>query len=183
MLSSRGKAFPSPKIPPGHRILFLINCEYQTSFILPPMLSRRFTSNPPVQFHQLVPSLDEFVTYVQHKVCSLRGDEHRITCQSHVSSFLSADSLDIDYDSISQTLTVAAYWSKPPQKGGWTETIEKRETATDQVEVGMLALERAIKPEDLSVGGFLAVLGEDQSLSTFYLPQPPHPSHFLLTYH
>ncbi|EER37522.1 conserved hypothetical protein [Histoplasma capsulatum var. duboisii H88] len=149
----------------------------ETSFILAPMLSRRFTSNPPVQFHQLVPSLDEFVTYVQHKICSLRGDEHKITCQSHVNSFLSADSLDIDYDRISQTLTVAAYWSKPPQKGGWTETIEKRETATDQVEVGMLALERAIKPEDLSVGGFLAVLGEDQLLkpALFSFPSRHHP--------
>ncbi|EDN04722.1 PIG-X/PBN1 domain-containing protein [Histoplasma capsulatum] len=41
----------------------------------------------------------------------------------------------------------------------------------------MLALERAIKPEDLSVGGFLAVLGEDQSLkpALFSFPSRHHP--------
>ncbi|EGE79844.1 pbn1 [Blastomyces dermatitidis ATCC 18188] len=149
----------------------------ETSFISPPILSRTFISNPPLQFHQLLPSLDEFVKYIQHKICPRLGDEQKITCESDVASLLSADSVDIDYDSVSHTLTTAGYWSKPPQRDGWTETISKRKKSTDKVEVGILAMERARLPEELSMGGFLAVVGEDKKLkpTLFSFPSRHHP--------
>ncbi|PGH08585.1 hypothetical protein GX51_01104 [Blastomyces parvus] len=149
----------------------------EISFISPPILSRTFISDPPAQFHQLLPSLDEFVTYIQHKICPQLGDKHTIACEHDAASLLSADSVDIDYDSPSRTLTVAGYWSKPPQRDGWTETIRKREKSTDKVEVGILAMERARLPEELSMGGFLAVVGNDNNLkpTLFSFPSRHHP--------
>ncbi|KKZ65200.1 hypothetical protein EMCG_08960 [[Emmonsia] crescens] len=149
----------------------------ETSFISPPIQSRRFISNPPLQFHQLLPSLDEFVTYIQQKICPQQGYKDIDSCQSQVTSLLSADSLDIDFDNISHTLTAAGYWSKSPQKNGWTETIRKHEESTDKVEVGILAMERARQPEELSMGGFLAVVGEDKKLqpTLFSFPSRHHP--------
>jgi hypothetical protein len=83
------------------------------------------------------------------------------------SSLLTADSVDIDYDSISHALTISAFWSQPPRRQNrWTEEITRHKNAkSERVEVGVLANERATDPEDLSVGGFLAVVGEDRKLS------------------
>ena len=40
-----------------------------------------------------------------------------------------------------------------------------------KVEVGVLAIEKATQPEELSLGGFLAVLGEDTKPSTQDYPK------------
>lgn len=136
---------------------------HQISFTTPPILSQRFASTSALQFHSLLPSLADSVTYIQHVICH-RDDTD---CQSHASSLLSADSVDIDYDSISHSLTFSAFWSKPPEgKDGWTEDIRKHNKGTNEkVEVGLLAAQKAVEPEELSMGGFLTVIGEDKKLS------------------
>ncbi|KAK2801697.1 hypothetical protein FQN50_007610 [Emmonsiellopsis sp. PD_5] len=143
----------------------------EKSFITPPILSTRFASTSSLQFHQLLPSLAELVTYIQQKLCP-QSDS---ACQSHAATLLSADSLDIDYDSISHALTIAGYWSRPSgdAEEGWKETIEKDE----RVEVGVLAMEKATEAEELSVGGFLVVVGEDKKLqpTLFSFPSRHHP--------
>ncbi|KAK2770196.1 protease B nonderepressible form [Emmonsiellopsis sp. PD_33] len=143
----------------------------EKSFITPPILSTRFASTSSLQFHQLLPSLAELVTYIQQKLCP-QSDS---ACQSHAATLLSADSLDIDYDSISHALTIAGYWSRPSADAeeGWKETIEKDE----RVEVGVLAMEKATEAEELSVGGFLVVVGEDKKLqpTLFSFPSRHHP--------
>lgn len=101
------------------------------------------------------------VTYIQQKACPASDAE----CQNRAASILSADYVDIDYDSISHALTISGYWSKSPQGDGWTEEIKKRELGADKVEVGLLSSEPATEPEELKVGGFLAVVGENDSLS------------------
>ena len=78
--------------------------------------------------------------------------------------------MDIDYDSISYALTITAYWSQSPKAGGWTEDIYKDEKGTHKVEVGILALEGPLEPEELSAGGFLAVVGEDKELRMCRIP-------------
>lgn len=100
------------------------------------------------------------MTFIQESVCGKRDE----TCRAQASSIQSADSLDIDYDSISQTLTATGYWSTPPE-GGWTEEIQKHPVGEGQVEVGLLGTERAIEFEELKVGGLLAVVGKDENLS------------------
>ncbi|PGH13953.1 hypothetical protein AJ79_03368 [Helicocarpus griseus UAMH5409] len=155
-----------------------LKCEVpETSFISPPILSTRFASTSSLQFHQLLPSLAELVTYIQQKICPLLGDaDTDKACIAHATSILTADSVDIDYDSISHALTVSGYWSQHPQDR-WSETIRKREENAGKVEVGVLAMERARLAEELSVGGFLAVVGEDKKLqpTLFSFPARHHP--------
>ncbi|ODH21164.1 hypothetical protein ACO22_05695 [Paracoccidioides brasiliensis] len=158
-----------------------LECELpETSFIPPPVLAVRSSSTPSLQFHQLLPSLSELVTFIQQKLCPAYGDRNTdayANCQSHASSLLSVDSLDIDYQSSTHSFSVAAYWSKPSQKGGWSETIHKLKKSTDRVEIGILAMEDPREPHELSMGGFLAVVGEDTKLSPtlFSYPSRHHP--------
>lgn len=109
--------------------------------------------------------MKDLVTYIQQKICRANT-----ACDNHAASILSADSVDIDYDSISQTLLISGYFSKSPGNHGWTEKIRQREFGWDKVEVGLLALERATSPEELSMSGFLTVVGEDDKLSMFVNP-------------
>lgn len=84
-------------------------------------------------------------------------------------SLLSVASLDVDYDEVSQTLTVSAFWDHPlGRQKGWTETITKNDgnAKFNRVEVGLLSMERSTQPEELSLGGTLAVVGVDTKLST-----------------
>lgn len=72
--------------------------------------------------------------------------------------------MDIDYDSISHALTVSSLWTSSP-KGGWTEKLDKPASATDQLEIGILGAEPGLEPEEIKMGGLLAVVGEDKKLS------------------
>jgi hypothetical protein len=89
-------------------------------------------------------------------------------CQKHANSLLSADSIDVDYDSSSRSLVVSGYWSKAPSEDGWTEDIQKDGAGFEKVEVGLLALEKANDPAELSLAGFLGVVGESEKLSMWF---------------
>lgn len=131
----------------------------KNSFIHLPVLSERFASSSAYQYHNLLPSLRDLVTYIQHKVCA---DE--TSCKTRSKALNSADYLDIDYDTISQSITISAFWHIAPGSGKWDERIESCGESV-KVEVGVLANEKATQPEELSLGGFLAVLGEDKKFS------------------
>lgn len=77
---------------------------------------------------------------------------------------MSANYLDIDYDTISQSLVLSAFWHSPPLTGAWDERIDNSQPS-GKVEVGVLANEKPAQPAELSLGGFLAVLGEDSKPS------------------
>ena len=112
-----------------------------------------------LQFYLLLPSLQEFVIYAKHKFCP-SADQ---SCQSRVSALQSASYLDIDYDATSHQLTCAVFWDGAPESGVWNEKL----TATaESVEVGVLAEEKATDPLELSLGGWLTVLGQDKKPST-----------------
>ncbi|KAF9890984.1 protease B nonderepressible form [Aspergillus nanangensis] len=152
-----------------------IKCEspqHKTSFITPPILSTRFASTAAFQYHSSLPALENFVTYLQHTTCA-SADEG---CLQHAASILSADSVDINYDSISHALTVSGYWSHAP-RSGWTEEIHKHAGGTDQVEVGLLGTEKTTEPEEVKMGGLLGVVGKDVELkpTLFSFPARHHP--------
>lgn len=130
------------------------------SFTTSPILSDRFASTPTYQFYLSLPSLENLVAFIQNDICG-KLDEG---CRTQPSSIRTADSLDIDYDSISHALTITGYWSKPPN-GGWTEEIPKHPDGTGRVEVGLLSTDKATEFEELKVGGLLAVVGEDERMS------------------
>lgn len=109
------------------------------------------------QFYSVLPSISELVTYIQQTLCPSSDVE----CRNTASSLLSADYVDIDYDRISHALSVSAYWAKSPEGKGWTTEVKKGELGSEKIEVGLLSSQPATEPEELSVGGLLAVVGED----------------------
>ncbi|CRG88608.1 Protein pbn1 [Talaromyces islandicus] len=147
----------------------------QESFTQPPILSSRFSSAASLQLHSALPSISQFAENFQRYACKSTDTE----CADRISALESADSVDIDYDAISHALTISAFWSQPlPGNKGWTEVITKSSNAvSEKVEVGLLASERAVDKEDLSLGGFLAVVGETDKLkpTLFSFPSRHHP--------
>lgn len=135
--------------------------QIQESFITPPLLSTRFAASASLQFYTRLPSLEQLVDSIERTACEQRNDS---TCLDNAHSLLSADSLDINYDSISHTLTLTGLWTNPPS-GGWTEVVQKPISGTDQVEFGLLSGDKAVDLEDLKMGGLLAVVGTDKKLS------------------
>ncbi|KAL8796015.1 MAG: hypothetical protein Q9195_001591 [Heterodermia aff. obscurata] len=125
-----------------------------------PLVSERFSTSAALQYYAVLPSLEDLTTYVQQKICS-RSNQ---ACSTRATSLESADYLDIDFDTISQALVLNIFHGTPPKLTGWTEKISKPDRFA-KVEVGILAPESPTQPEELSLGGFLTVLGEDSKAS------------------
>ncbi|KAK2744969.1 protease B nonderepressible form [Myotisia sp. PD_48] len=129
-------------------------------------------SSPNYRFHQSLPSLSRFYGFAQQVLC--RDD---VECQERVASFSSVSSLDIDYDDSTKTTIITGYWPESPTKDGWTETIyTPAPAANSRVEIGILAAQPAQNSGDVKVGGFLAILGEDNKLkpALFSFPSRHH---------
>ncbi|KAI9818537.1 MAG: protease B nonderepressible form [Pycnora praestabilis] len=150
-----------------------LNCQIpEKSFTHSPILSDRFSHASAFQFYQLLPTLKDLVTYIQQNVCSSTDP----ACHARASSLNVVSYLDIDFDTISQGLVFNAFWESPSQSGHWNEDIDNV-SGKDKVEVGVLANERPTEPEELSLGGFLTVVGEDDNPSPtlFSFPARHHP--------
>lgn len=101
------------------------------------------------------------MTYIEHKICPLLG----AACYRKAQLLKFADYLDIDFDTISQTVNIVVFRHGPPTSGLWDEHISN-DGRINRVEVGVLANEVPRKPEEFSLGGFLTVVGEDNKPST-----------------
>ncbi|KAJ5804057.1 uncharacterized protein N7518_000360 [Penicillium psychrosexuale] len=134
----------------------------EDAFITPPLLSTRFGSSAALQYYTRLPSTQPLVKYIHNTVCDQSRTGGR-ECDTRADALLSADSVDIDYDSSSHALTVSGLWTSPPQ-GGWTDKFQKPASADDQVEFGLLGAEAGLEPEEIKMGGLLAVVGEDEKL-------------------
>lgn len=139
-----------------------------STFTRPAILSERFASTSSLQYYSLLPSLNHLVAYLQRNICS-RSD---VLCAHDASLLNLTDSLDFDYDSISHTLTLTALWSKPPSilydpvagtitENSWVLDVH-RISQLDRVEIGVLSSSRATDAHDLTLSGFLTVIGEDE---------------------
>ena len=104
--------------------------------------------------------MTDLATYLHQKICLGNVEP----CGVRAASVESADYLDIDFDAISQSLVLSAFWHSPPLVEVWDERIDNGQ-ASVKVEVGVLANEKPTEPEELSLAGFLAVVGEDRKLS------------------
>lgn len=136
----------------------------QVTFTRLSISSERFASSAALQYYETLPSLTDFTTYLLEKICPGLHE----TCKHKADALRSADYIDIDYDAISQSLVLSAFWNIPPLSGVWNEQVDTIEGSV-QVEVGVLANEKPTQPEELSLGGFLAVIGEDSKTSMRYL--------------
>ncbi|KAJ5317863.1 hypothetical protein PENANT_c004G11031 [Penicillium antarcticum] len=133
----------------------------EDSFITPPLLSTRFASSASLQYHTRLELLQPLNKWIRDSVCAQGKDASE--CHARADSLLSADSVDIDYDSISHALTVSSLWTSPPS-GGWTEQLDKPVSSANQLEIGILGAEPGLEPEEIKMGGLLAVVGEDKKL-------------------
>lgn len=118
-------------------------------------------SAQPAQFHHNLPSIDHFVAFLRSIACDLAD----VQCADSISYASLADSVAIDYDATTDTVTLSTFWSQPHSEAAWTEDVGIVGSSV-KVEVGILSNEKAIDPEDLSLGGYLAVVGQDTKLST-----------------
>ncbi|KAI9869701.1 MAG: protease B nonderepressible form, partial [Pleopsidium flavum] len=146
--------------------------DFQETFSGLFLLSERFASSSSWQYHHLLPSLSDLIIYIEQNICSSTDQ----TCHSRATSLRAASYLDIDYDTISQVVVLSAFWHQPPNSDSWNERIQDLE-GDHQVEVGVLASEKATEPEELSLGGFLTVIGEDDkpNPTLFSFPSRHHP--------
>ena len=128
----------------------------------------RFSRSAAFQYYQPLELLDHFIEYTGYKLCRKSDDE----CWKRVSNLVFASSVDIDFDTISHALTITALWE--PQ----TQDFEVKNSRTnDRMEVGILSVESPKEPEELSLGGFLTVVGEDTKPkpTLFSFPARHHP--------
>lgn len=128
----------------------------QQSFIKIPVISERFSSATSLQYYHQLPSLDRFVSYIRKHACH----DQDSSCHNEISTVHSAKYIDIDFDAISQILSMNVYWDGSFRPHGWTEVLQKSRRQ-DKIEVGVLEAEKAIEPEHLALSGFLTVVGED----------------------
>ena len=143
----------------------------QETFTGHSFVSARFATSAAQQYHAPLPSLKDLETYIRQKICP-KSDN---ACNSRTESLRQAAYLDVDYDAISQSLVLTAFYASSETPGGWSERIPKIDPAA-KLEVGILAPETPRQPEELSLGGFLINVGEDSKASTsldeYLIPEP-----------
>ena len=159
-----------PIIPYWHEV----SCAkmVQETFTGHSLVSGRFATSAAQQYHAPLASLKDLETYIQQKICP--KSDH--TCNSRTASLSQATYIDVDYDAISQSLVLTAFYASSETPDGWDERIFKIDPAA-KLEVGVLAPDTPRQPEELSLGGFLIDVGEDtkasKSSDTHLNPKPP----------
>lgn len=126
----------------------------QSSFTTLP--SERFSLSAAFQYYHSLDDLSALVEYIRNKVCTPAD----LSCHERISTLHTAGHLDIDFDTISHALTLAAFW--PAQI--WDLSLTSN-NPNDRLEVGILSNEKPTEPEELSLAGFLTIVGEDTSPS------------------
>ncbi|MCJ1337477.1 protease B nonderepressible form [Bachmanniomyces sp. S44760] len=139
-----------------------------------PLISDRFASSAAMQYHQNLSSLTDLFLYIQNKICG-RSDE---VCHAKAIEMKSTDYLDVDYDTISQTLVLSVFHSQAPSPSNTWNGNHTNSQRTSTIEVGVLANKKPTEPEELSMEGLLTVLGEDDrpNPTLFSFPSRHHPS-------
>ncbi|GAM84209.1 hypothetical protein ANO11243_022020 [Dothideomycetidae sp. 11243] len=141
----------------------------EEAFTRQDILSERFAMSPAYQYYQQLPLINNLVDYISANYCS--GTKSASSCTDRVQSLQQASFLDFDYDAISQSIVVTAVW--PPTRHS---SMDRKRSANDRVEIGILNREKATEEEQLSLGGFLTVLGDDDEpkATLFSFPSRHH---------
>lgn len=148
--------------PPGLLVLSLNELTVdQESFIEVPGTPKLSSQSRVSQYYHLAPSLDALIAYISERLCS---PGTKSWCAELV-SLQTASYLDLDYNKASGSVVVKAFWDGAPGDGRWDERIEKLQQI-EKVEVGVLHEEKAIRPNEVSLGGILTVLGQDRHPGT-----------------
>ena len=128
------------------------------------MLSERFSASSTYQFYAVGGSPGVSGDAVLSKLCGIHDEA---ACGSWRTRLEDARSLDIDFDLISHTFVLTAQFSQLFHPEASNKGLTVRKVKDDQrLEVGVLRAETTTEPEEIQMGGFLAVLGETGDAGT-----------------
>jgi hypothetical protein len=149
----------------------MLICELQKSFTTLPV--ERFSHSSAFQYYSPAPSITGLRDYLIHRLCNTSPPSHQAECQSRVEALKEASYVDLNFDTISHALTLAVYYPPTTQSISLTNSYP----GSSRLEVGILSVEKPIEPEELSLGGFLTVVGEHTkpSPTLFSFPARHHP--------
>jgi hypothetical protein len=133
------------------------------TFSKPSIRSERFASASTYQCYHLG-SIDQYLgVHVLERLCASKPPG-LFACKDQVQELENASYIDIDFDAISHAFVFTAFWNPdrlkilPGQRDNRSIHKVKPE---DTIEVGVLQSEKATEPEELSLGGYLTVIGEN----------------------
>ncbi|CZT49719.1 related to PBN1 protein, required for post-translational processing of the protease B precursor Prb1p [Rhynchosporium secalis] len=134
----------------------------------------RFSHSSASQYFSPLPNLRDFKSYLAHKLCPSHSSNTDPTCLPRVQALSLASTLEIDFDTISHALTLTAFFPSITQSLSLSKPSSH---LSSRMEIGILSVEKAKETEELSLGGFLAVLGENTkpSPTLFSFPARHHP--------
>ncbi|KAK5729425.1 protease B nonderepressible form [Elasticomyces elasticus] len=138
--------------------------------------SERFARHSSHQYYSPLPKILPFQTWLAKTFCpgSFRG-----ACPNEVATLSFASYIDIDFDAISHAVTFTAVWragiGNPGARTGAKLWGEK--DGGGGLEVGVLVPQEAEEAEEVKLGGYLVVVGEDEnpSATVFAFPSRHHP--------
>jgi hypothetical protein len=135
-----------------------LTCFNQEAFTTPSILSGRFSSSASKQLFSYVPTILDLSIWIQREICG----EQSYPCRLRAHDLKQADSLDIDYDAVSQKLVIKAVWTySKAEDQKWYETHLLGSKPGDTLEVGVLMNEIPEEAEELRYSGFLTQVGKD----------------------
>lgn len=145
-----------------------LKCEsVSKAFSSPPILSGRFAHAASFQYFANLARLDQLATYLSQEVCTRHlAQGHLHACAEFSRKLSQAVSFEADFDAISRALVLTATWridNAVDTAGDIQRSWQVNQLDSDErVEVGVLSSETPDEPEELKLGGFLAVLGDDE---------------------
>ena len=138
-------------------------------FTRAPIAAERFSSSASLQYYDSSTTdqvssaaMSNLVDYLNERICPKEADN---LCRDRARALGFAEYVDIDYDTISQSLSLRAFFQPKAISDTWDERIETPETPA-KTEFGIFANEEASRSQELSLGGYLVTLGEDSKAST-----------------
>jgi len=167
MLQTYSESRRSLLCPTLKKVFGYLDCESpEQSFTNLPI--ERFSLSTASQYYQPLENLVELVEYIKPKLCQKSNQD----CNARVETVLQAKSIDIDFDTVSHTLTLTAFWASQTWYPNFSNNFPN-----DRLEVGILSNEVPQGSEELSLAGFLTVIGEDSkpSPTLFSFPARHHP--------
>jgi hypothetical protein len=146
-----------------------IKCDSVTdTFTKPSVLSERFAATSTYQYYHLA-SIDQYIgVNLLARLCDSKPPALH-ACKDQVQELENASYIDVDFDAISHALVFTAFWNSHRQQilpAQRDKRPIKRLRAEDTIEVGVLQSEQATEPEELSLGGYLTVIGQNDHPGT-----------------
>ncbi|KAF7189890.1 Protein pbn1 [Pseudocercospora fuligena] len=148
------------------------------TFSRPHVLSERFASSSTYQFFHGPDDLANISEHIGAHFCEGLpvGSEIGQICK-FLADAGSCAYVDYDYDVISHAVTITTLSTLPNGQARLEQAISHKFKPEDRLEVGILAPESPDEPEELKLGGYLTVVGDDDkpSATLFGFPARHHP--------